>query len=151
MAINATATASTYNQEPRQRLGVNYVIGRVTPSAKTLSDIILLARVPNKATIVDVKTKGATGGTAAVYKIGIKGGNSGPAGGSGADTTLLSTVDAATTTVTTGNGFLGWKVSLSDTDAQVGADVYITLISGTWTITVTIDYQIAWVPDGAGV
>jgi len=150
MAINATLTASTYLQEPRNLIGTNYVIGRVTPSSRTLSDIILLARIPNKATIVDVSVKGATAGTNAVFKIGIKGTNAGPAGGSGADTTLLSAVDAATTTITRGTGFLGWKVSLSDTDAQVGADVYLTVVSGTWTITVTVDYMIAWVPDGLG-
>lgn len=151
MAINATQTASTYNQEPRNLIGTNYIIGKVTMSAKTISDIILLAKVPNKATIVDVRVKGTTAGTNAVFKIGIKGTNAGPSGGNGADTSLLETADAATTTGKASAVFIGYKVSLSDTDAQAGADIYMTLISGTWTISVSIDYMIAWVPDGMGV
>jgi hypothetical protein len=41
-------------------------------------------------------------------------------------------------------------VSLSDTDAHLGADVYMTLISGTWTVSASLDYQISYVMDGNG-
>lgn len=149
MALNATQTASAYNKVMRaNHIGPNYIIGGVTTSAKTLSDIVLLGRVPNKATIVGVQVQGACAGTAAVYKIGIKGGDGG--NGAGADTTLIATADLATAAGASTGPFVRHRVSLSDTDAYLGADVYMTLISGTWTVSCSLDFQIAYVMDGNG-
>lgn len=149
MGLNATQTASAYNKPMRMHhVGVNYSIGTVTTSAKTLSDIVLLTRVPNGATIVSWHSSGTAAGTNAVYKIGVKGGNGGKA--AGADDTILLTTDLATAAGIAAAHFVRHRVSLSDTDAYLGADVYMTLISGTWTVSCSMDFQIGYVMDGNG-
>jgi hypothetical protein len=149
MGLNATQTASAYNNPIRaHHIGPNYAIGKVNTSAKTLSDIILLCRVPHGATIVDCRVYGAGAGTAAVMKVGIKGGDGG--NGAGADTTLIASIDLATGAGSTMGPGIYHVVSLSDTDAHLGADVYATLISGTWTVSVSFDFQVAWVMKGNG-
>lgn len=149
MGLNATQTASAYNKTMRaHHIGPNYIIGTVTTSAKTLSDIILLGKIPNKATIVGAHFQGVAAGTNAVYKVGVKGGDGG--NGAGADTTIIATTDLATTAGISAAAFVRHRVSLSDTDAHLGADVYMTLISGTWTVSCSLDFQIAYVMDGNG-
>jgi hypothetical protein len=149
MALNATQTASAYNKVMRaHHIGPNYLIGTVNVISKTLSDIILLGRIPNKATIVGAIFQGVTAGTNAVYKVGVKGGDGG--NGAGADTTILATTDIVTAAGIASAAFVRHRVSLSDTDAHLGADVYMTLISGTWTVSASLDYQISYVMDGNG-
>lgn len=149
MAINATLTCTTYNQPMRaHHIGPNYVFGSLATSARTLSDIILLCRVPHGGTIVDFGLVGATAATAAVCKVGIKGENDNEV--AGADDTILASFDFATTAGVRASAFIGWKVSLSDTDAHAGADVYMTVVSGTWTISISFDFQLAYVMSGAG-
>lgn len=142
MAIT-TLTASAYLDGMRQHhVGVNYIIGHVEKTG-TLSDIILLGKIPNGATLVDFRMHGAGAGTAAVAKVGIKGGNGG--GGAGAETTIVASHDFASGAGVTSTALIRHRVSLSDTDAQAGADVYMTLISGTWSTTVSFDYQIGYI------
>lgn len=149
MALNPTQTASVYNNTIRaHHIGVNYAIGKVNTSAKTLSDIILLCKVPHGATIVDCRIHGAGAGTAATLKVGVKGGDGG--NGAGADTSLLTSLDLATGAGAVGTAAVFHRVSLSDTDAHLGADVYATLVSGTWTVSVSFDFQIGWTMPGAG-
>lgn len=144
MAVT-TFTASAYLDAMQgHHKGVNYIIGHVEKTG-TLSDIILLGKVPNGATIIDFRMYGAGAGTAAVAKVGIKGGNGG--GGAGADNVIVSSHDFATGAGVTSTQHIRHRVSLSDTDAQAGCDVYMTVISGTWSTTVSFDYQIGFIMD----
>lgn len=149
MGLNATQTASVYNQPIRaHHIGVNYAIGKINSTGKTLSDIFLLCKVPHGATIVDFRIFGAGAGTAATVKVGVKGGDGG--NGAGADTTLLTSLDLASGAGAVGTMATFHKVSLSDTDAHLGADVYATIVSGTWSVSVSFDFQVGWTMPGAG-
>lgn len=146
MGLSTTLTASSYNAPMRaHHIGINYAGGHIAKTG-TLSDIVILARVPNKATIVECRIWGAGAGTAAAAKVGVKGGDGGA--GAGGDTTLIVTHDFAGGAGLVGSAFVRHRVSLSDTDAHLGADVYLTLISGTWSTTVSFDFLIGYVMDG---
>lgn len=152
MGLNATLTSSIYNNPIRaHHIGTNYAIGTINTSARTLSDIILLCRVPNGCTIVEATVYGAGAGTAAVLKVGHKGAAGAGGKTAGADNSIIASLDLATGAGQRGTKFVRVDVSLSDTDAQAGADVYATVVSGTWTVSVSFDFQIGWVMKGNGV
>jgi len=154
MAI-ATFTATTFNLEPRLNVhGPTFTYGTIVTSTRTLSDIGFLLRVPNKATVLDWWMRGSTTETASVFKLGITGaGRNGS--GAGSETTFGTrtfSVNADPTMLhgmTLGAG-VNHCVSLSDTDAQRGATVYMTISAGTWTTSVSIDFMFAWLIDGLG-
>lgn len=142
MAI-ATITASLYLQTPRLvHTGVNYAFGSLNTITRTISDIILLARLPNKVRVVDIWVKGTTAAAAGlVYKLGMKGGGSETTFGTG-------TLSATATTLFNPKTGCGTRVSISDTDVNGGADVYMTASSGSWTESLSIDFMIAYTADG---
>lgn len=142
MAI-ATITATLWMQPPRLvHTGVNVAFGSLNSISRTISDIFLLARLPNKAKVVDIWVKGTTAAaTGLVYKLGMKGG--------GTETTFgTGTLSATATTLFNPKTGVGTKVSISDTDVNAGADVYMTASTGSWTESFSIDYLIAYVADG---
>jgi hypothetical protein len=163
MAIT-TVTTTVYNQSPRAvHVGLNYAVGSYVASGRTLSDIILLCRIPNGATIVDFDVAGTSGETVSVFKLGIKSAGTpaalgGGTAGAGTETTF------GTGSFSTGakvhfkygvhpNALNGapYRVSISDTDAQAGADVYMTLSVGSWTTSVSFDFMFAYVMPGQGI
>jgi hypothetical protein len=146
MAV-ATYTATTYNQTPRLRhTGINLLIGSLARSGNTLSDIIFLGKIPNKATIIDYYVKGTTaaaGGLA--YKLGITG------GGGGEATFGTGSLSATATVVFRSLQGCPFKVSRSDTDAQDGATVYMTCSVGSWSESISIDFCFMYVADGNAI
>lgn len=145
MGLSATLTATGYNNPMKaHHIGVNYITGHIEKTG-TLSDIVILGRVPHGAMITEFRIHGAGAGTAAVCKVGVKGGDGG--GGAGAEATLLTDFDlaAGANNGAVGARFCRHRVSLSDTDAHLGADVYLTVVSGTWSTTVSFDFLIGYV------
>ncbi len=153
MAINATLTSTAYMPQPRANaLGSNFVGGKMEISGRTLSDIILLACIPNRYTVVDYFLRGSSAETVAVFKLGIKSAGTATAqGGAGTETTFgtgsFSSTGAVNYRPMTG---LPYTVSISDTDAQAGADVYMTVSSGSWTTTVSMGYGFWYYGPGVG-
>lgn len=138
-----TLTTSVYANPPMRlhHAAQNWVHGSYVASGRTLSDIILLAKIPNGVSVVDYYIKGTSGETASIFKLGIK--------GTGTETTFGTGTFSTGATVTyrpmTGIPF---SVSLSDTDAQAGCDIYMTVSSGSWTTSVSFDFGFAYVAKG---
>jgi len=161
-----TFTSTVYERQglsgQRYRLGMNF-IGGTLPETQlinlSVSDIVFLCRIPNRATIVDWYLKGnsTTTITAAIMKMGIVSAGSAVAGTEstfGSALTFSSTAwmhrpggGSATALVTS----VPFKVSISDTDAQAGALVYATASSGTFTTSLSLDFGFWYVHDGHGV
>jgi len=143
MTINATLTVSTYNQPLRlNNTGApSITYGHIEFSGRTLSDIILLTRIPSGSTVVDWQIRGTSGETASVFKLGIKGG--------GTETTFGTMTFAGAAAVNFRNiNNRPIRVSASDTDAQAGVDVYLTVSSGSWTTSISFDFTFWHVRDG---
>ncbi len=143
MTINATLTVTTYNQPMRlNNTGAPSVTyGHIEFAARTLSDIILLTRIPSGATVVDWQIRGTANETASVFKLGIKGG--------GTETTFGTMTFAGNAPVNFRNiNNRPIRVSASDTDAQAGVDVYLTVSSGSWTASISFDFTFWYVRDG---
>lgn len=143
MALNATLTVTTYNQTLRLNANgaPNYITGHLAMSGRTLSDIILLARVPSGSTIVDWHIRGTSGETASVFKLGIRGGGTETSFGT------MTFAGAAAVNFRYING-RPIRVSASDTDAAAGVDIYMTVSSATWTTSISFDFTFVYVRDG---
>lgn len=140
-----TITCTTYNQPMRLNASgaANKVYGHMETSGRTLSDIVLLCRIPNGATITDWWFRGTSGETASIFKLGIT--------GSGTETTFgtntLSVAGPVTKQMRVDKP-VPFTVSMSDTDAQLGATVYMTISSGTWTTSTSWDFMFEYVRAG---
>lgn len=136
MAV-ATATSTVYTQTPMpQHIHSNYVGGKIDLSARTLSDIIWFAKVPNQAVITRIRMICRHGDTTRTMKLGIT-------GGSAASETAFGTLTLTTNLVQPVAG-LPFKVSISDTDAQAGATIYGTIATGTWTTSGSFEFGIEY-------
>lgn len=143
MAV-ATFTASTWllGVGPLATGGSNRIHCHLDLSARTLSDIGFLFKLPNQSIVVDYYVKGASGETVSAFKLGIDHG--------GTETTFgtlsLSTATGAIPMrYATG---LPYLVSISDTDAQGGATVYMTISTGSWTTSISLDFMFEYVRRG---
>ena len=133
MAV-ATTTTTVYAQNPMRANHVgNYVGGKHTVFANTLSDIIFLCKIPNGAVITNWHFRGTHGDTTRTFKLGIT-------GGSAASETAFGTQTWTTGGVLAVSG-TPFKVSISDTDAQAGAVVYLTPSTGTWTTSASFEFS----------
>ena len=139
-----TYTCTTYNQiPPFHHTGSSRQYGQVVLGPATgnvsVSDIVFLCIIPNRARIVDLWIRGSSAETAAVFKLGIAGGTTGTETTFG--TLTLSTGGSLVMRPLTGVPF---AVSRSDTDAQSGATIYMTISSGTWTTTATLEFMVEY-------
>ncbi len=142
MAV-ATFTCSTWllGVGPLKTGGTNYVHGHLDLSARTLSDIGFLCKLPNQSVVVDYYVRGTSGETLSSFKLGIDHGGTETSFGTGS----LSTGAVVVYSPKTGIPYL---ISISDTDAQGGATVYMTVSAGTWTTSISLDFMFAYVRRG---
>lgn len=130
----ATTTTTVYTQTPMRSNHVgNWVGGKHTISTNTLSDIIFLCKIPNGAVITNWHFLGTHGDTTRTFKLGIT-------GGTAASETAFGTVTWTTGVVKAVTG-CPFKVSISDSDAQGGAVVYMTVATGTWTTSASFEFS----------
>lgn len=149
MPISATLTCTTYTQSIKlnNNGAPTFVYGHLDTAAHTLSDIILLCRLPSGCTVIDYYLRGSTGETAAVVRMGATGG--------GSATTFFTSVTLSTNSATLGrraydslSTYTPTRFSISDTDAQAGVDVYMTCQAGTFTTSFSFDFGFWYVRDG---
>lgn len=150
----ATYTSSVFkNNTPKfQPYGDINVNGQVKwTAAGTVGDILFLAKIPHGARIVDFNEFHTSGSTAAAISFGF---NKGIAAGGGANASCLVSSGAVATmnrqslaaSPNTGKGQL--TISLSDLDTVRYATLIGKAESGTFTITVVVNFSLTYRFDG---
>lgn len=151
-----TVTASEVNPLKAVHVGLNVVRSRfvniTTAASFTVSDIALLARVPNKATVVHWRLHGGNGAAASTgtWKLGIAPGSgvSGaivdPIGGASMTDDSLHAAMSLTTSAIYSSGSSGtpnipFKVSLSDGANPQYVWIAATSSSGSFTGTTSLN------------
>lgn len=136
----ATVTASDQLATPRAvHAGVNAVRTTYTQNGATLSasDIILVAKIPNGALVLDGYMSGTSGAAATILKLGIQ---------SGTETQFIATGTLSATAQLQRfiGGALPFKVSLSDDANPQYTWVYATMNSGSATVTGSIQFVVSY-------
>lgn len=137
----ATLTATTYAKDPRVlHAGDITVTGSFNSGATEISasaTTILLCKIPNKATIIDIREHHTTGAATCPVDYGIDGSLSAFAS---------QATQAAVNRLSVGAN-LNYQVSLSD-DASVNYSVFkATATPGTGTASLKINYSITYTMD----
>lgn len=155
MAINtrtcSDALAFVRSNETGQSVVKTHLPGALAASL-TLSDIILIAKIPHGATVTNFWMAGIVPGDATTFKVGV--GGAGSSGGTGADD------DAVISTVVTLSGTaaiqrfnaaatMPFKVSLSDDANPRWTYLFATLVAGTSTNTCSIQFVVEYAMPGA--
>lgn len=154
MAVNtrtcSDALAFVRSNEIGESVVRTHLAGALAASL-TLSDIILIAKIPNQATITDFWMAGIVPGDATVFKVGV--GGAGATGGTGADddcVSLLLTLSGTAAVKRFDQGVqMPYKLSLSDDAEPKWAYLFATLISGTSTATCSIQFVVKYSMPGA--
>lgn len=137
-----TATASDANSAVRgNHNGLNTIYRTWTANGTTLSgsDIVLVARIPNQAWLVDAYISGHTGDTATIWKLGT----------SVSDCAVLALGTlSATAQLKRADRPLPFKVSLSDDAVPQSAWLFATRISGSVTATASIQFVVQYYVGG---
>ena len=149
----ATLTYTANMSEPSRAIhaGVNALTFSFNSGATkigTTSDVILLGKIPNGATVVEGWISGSTGATSQKWQLSAV--NSGDFTKSGG--TLLLGDTAGTMTVVTGavrfNLLQAKRVSLSADATVASAILYLNCLAGTETVSVSLQGCIMYVCDG---
>lgn len=117
----------------------------------TLSDIILLCKLPNGAMVTDVQGTFGTGSTDSVLKLGWVGSDSGSATAFGTHTS--SSTDGLTNFNITGEDIAPVHISFTDSTGSGVAYLYGTCSAGSFSASFSIDISVTYHLDhneGAG-
>lgn len=138
-----TLTASDQNAAVRgHHNGLNVIYRTFTlngAASLSASDVILVARIPNQAWLVDAYISGTTGGDATIWKLGT----------SVSDCALIALGTlSATAQLKRADRPLPFKVSLSDDAVPQNAWLFATRISGTSTATASIQFVVQYYVGG---
>lgn len=148
MAV-VTHTCTVYANTPKySQIGNLTIAGKLEFNA-TLSDILFLAKVPHGAKIVDFMEYHTNGQTAAVIDFGFASGVA--AGGGRNDSCLVSAGAVATNnrlSLATLPSNQPLQISVSDNDPARYAILQGKCVSGTFTISLTLNWQLTYRMDG---
>jgi len=132
MAV-ATTTATNANiDQPYLETGI-YLTKPIkyVAAARTVGDTLFMMKIPNHTTIVEVYTNITTAETAANATVGIT-----------SDGTLFgSTTAGGVNMLSSRNGALPYKYSVSDTNTDQYTHIVVMPSSASWTTTATIIVQ----------
>lgn len=147
----ATYTSTVYNNLAKfEQVGNTSVSGQGQwTAAGTVGDILFLAKIPNGAKIVDFYEYHSNGQTAAVLDFGFDRGIA--AGGAGNASCLVSGGAVATMnrmSLAAAPNNLPITISLSDTDPVRYAVLQAKAVSGTFTISVSVNFCLTYRFDG---
>lgn len=142
MAVS-TATASAALALPRLvHAGVNVVNSKYVHSG-TVGDVVLMAKLPDKAVIVGIYGKITTAETAANATVGLASG-----GLSSNSLAAFGSLASGTSPVFPTLGANKTTISVSDDNATKHAFVAVSPSSATWTISATIDLTVLYTAPG---
>jgi hypothetical protein len=146
----ATYTATSYATAKQVFTGLNVVRGQAKwTAAGSVTDVIFLAKVPHGARIVDFYEYHTNGETAAVLDFGF---TKGIAAGGGANMSCLVSGGAVATmnrmSLAAAPGNAPITISLSDADPIKYTSLACKAISGTFTITVVVNFMLSYHFDG---
>ena len=137
----ATSTASVRYQEA----GVVERHVRLVTGDVTLSDIILMVKIPDQATITAVYGSGNSPEALSSFKMGIT--------GNGTETTFASLISLSVGAVVAFDSrdelAVPFKLSMTDNAVPHHGFIYLTPSTGTWTTSHTIDLVVRYSNDGA--
>lgn len=152
-----TYTASEVNALKANHVGLNVVRSRfdliTTGATLTTSDLILLARIPNKATVYEWRLAGGCGAAASTgtWKLGVTPTIVNPinSGASLTDDSLHAGMSLTTAALFSSYGAgavnIPFKVSLSDDAAQQFVWIFATTNSGSNTGTTSLQFDVKYV------
>lgn len=148
-----TFTCTVFNQTPKAvHVGNQSLSGKfVFPAAGSLSDIVNLCKIPHGAIVTDFYEYHSSGQTAAVIDWGFDRGIA--AGGGGNASCLISGGAIATMnrmSLAASPTGAPVQISLSDADPVRYAILQGKAVSGTFTITVSIGWGVAYRMDETG-
>ena len=153
MAVLGTVTSSEMNPL-KANLGVNYVRSHTVVTGATVSDVVFLARLPDRATLIWWSLKGGSAGnTSGTWKLGFT-----------TPATLVDTTSGNTITYDSlhagvsltvggmgapvsvqGNQNLPFRLSLSDDSVNHFAWLALTATSGTLSTSTSLDFQMLYI------
>lgn len=126
-----------------------HLAGSQLPASFSASDIVLIAKIPNKATIIEFWMAGIVPGDGTVFKVGTAADDDAV----GAALTLSGTSALRRTGgMTGGDGSattMPFKVSLSDDANPQWTYLFATRVSGTATNTCSIQFVVTYAMPGA--
>lgn len=154
MAVNTRTCSDALAFVRATETGTNVVRTHLAgglSASTTLSDIILIARIPNGARIHSFYMSGIVPGDATVFKVGT--GGAGNTTGTGADDDSVATALTLSGTAAIKNFDSGatmpYLVSLSDDAEPKWTWLFATLVSGTTTATCSIQFVVKYSMPGA--
>lgn len=151
MATFTSTLATAGVSAKRVHAGANVVRVKYVGAAATLSDIILLAKIPNGAVVNTMNGIFGTGNVDSVIKVGWK--SLGTTSETAFGTHTSSTTDATTNWTLTGEDLGPVHISFTDSLGSDFAMLYATASVGSFTNTFTIDITFSYHVDhneGAG-
>lgn len=119
-----------------------HIGGSQLPASFSASDIILIAKIPNKATIVDFYMAGIVPGDGTIFHVGTAADDDGVAAAlTLSGTAAIKRADAGST--------MPFKVSLTDAVTPQWTWLFAERVSGTATNTCSIQFVVTYAMPGA--
>lgn len=129
----------------RNSAGQNAVRVAMAVVGATLSDILLLAKVPNGALITEMKGVIGSGNTDSVIKLGWRRHSDGGGGSETAfGTHTVSSTDAVSNFINTTDDIGAVHISFTDTLGSDYAEIFATCSTGSFTDTFSMDVALAY-------
>lgn len=144
----ATYSSSVMNNQPRRvHAGTNSVWGTFQmpgTTATSAGDLIFLAKIPNGARVIDVRTDHSSGSTALGVSYGLA--NGGTAGGVATYSAFIAS-GAQATNLQAAAGTLPYTISCSDNDTLRYGILAAKIESGTMTTSVLVNFRVYYEVD----
>ena len=143
----ATYSSSVMTAQPRRvHAGVNCVWGTYSfgATASSAGDIVMLAKIPTGARVIDVRTDHSTGATAQGLSYGLA---TGTTAGGGASYSAFIASGAQATNLYAAAGALPFTISVSDSDPNKYGIFCAKVESGTATTSLLVNFRVSYTVD----
>ena len=144
--ITSTLAAATAPMK-QNHIGTTTLHVHVDAFAQTLSDIVLLAKLPQRALVTDISGQFGTSNVDSVIKLGWKAPNSSTDNETAFGTHTSSTTDAVTLIDFANEELSPTLISFTDSIGQAYAQLYATCSVGSFTDTWSLDLVIQFTMD----
>lgn len=144
MATVTSSLATAGAPMKQNHVGTTTLHVHINVSATTLSDIVLLAKLPQRALVTDISGQFGTSNVDSVIKLGWKAPNSSTDNEAAFGTHTSSTTDAVTLIDFAGEEELPELISFTDSIGLAYAQLYATCSVGsftdTWSLNLVVQY-----------